>query len=283
MVGSPKELEARLAASSKKIFVLDTNVLLHDPNAIFHFQEHDVVIPIVVIEEIDHFKKDQTEIGRNARTVSRQLDHLREKGSLSVGVKMDGGGTVKVDVAMHPLDLGIPSLDKHHADNHILACAQSLLKSRKEKVVLVTKDSNLRIKADAAGLRGEDYTTDMGEMEELYSGTSTMDVDGAQVDQLFDKGVAPPSDHRLNPNQFVTLQDRANPAIRPWAVSTKPMDSSAPSSDWSRPLESNPATASSSSPWNCPWMIPFRWSRCWARQAQANAIGHRRGPGAGGG
>ena len=201
-----------MAASSKKIFVLDTNVLLHDPNAIFHFQEHDVVIPIVVIEEIDHFKKDQTEIGRNARTVSRQLDHLREKGSLSVGVKMDGGGTVKVDVAMHPLDLGIPSLDKHHADNHILACAQSLLKSRKEKVVLVTKDSNLRIKADAAGLLAEDYTTDMVEMEELYSGTSTMDVDGAQIDQLFDKGMTPPEDHRLNPNQFVTLLDRANPS-----------------------------------------------------------------------
>ncbi len=201
-----------MAASSKKIFVLDTNVLLHDPNAIFHFQEHDVVIPIVVIEEIDHFKKDQTEIGRNARTVSRQLDHLREKGSLSLGVKMEGGGTVKVDVAMHPLDLGIPSLDKHHADNHILACAQSLLKSRKEKVVLVTKDSNLRIKADAAGLLAEDYTTDMVEMEELYSGTCTMDVDGAQIDQLFDKGMTPPVDHRLNPNQFVTLQDTANPS-----------------------------------------------------------------------
>ncbi len=201
-----------MAASSKKIFVLDTNVLLHDPNAIFHFQEHDVVIPIVVIEEIDHFKKDQTEIGRNARTVSRQLDHLREKGSLSLGVKMEGGGTVKVDVAMHPLDLGIPSLDKHHADNHILACAQSLLKSRKEKVVLVTKDSNLRIKADAAGLLAEDYTTDMVEMEELYSGTATMEVDGAQIDQLFDKGMAPPPEHRLNPNQFVTLQDRANPS-----------------------------------------------------------------------
>ncbi len=201
-----------MAASSKKVFVLDTNVLLHDPTAIFHFQEHDVVIPIVVIEEIDHFKKDQTEIGRNARTVSRQLDHLREKGSLSLGVKMDGGGTVKVDVAMHPLDLGIPSLDKHHADNHILACAQALLKSRKEKVVLVTKDSNLRIKADAAGLLAEDYTTDMVEMEELYSGTSTMDVDGAQIDQLFDKGMAPPADHRLNPNQFVTLQDKANPS-----------------------------------------------------------------------
>ncbi len=201
-----------MAASSKKIFVLDTNVLLHDPKAIFHFQEHDVVIPIVVIEEVDHFKKDQTEIGRNARTVSRHLDRLREKGSLNLGVQMEGGGSLRVDVAMHSLDLGIPSLDKHHADNQILACAHALLKQRKEKVVLVTKDTNLRIKADAAGLQAEDYTTDMVEMEELYSGTSTMEVDGAQIDQLFEKGLVPVSENNLFPNQFITLQDRANPS-----------------------------------------------------------------------
>ena len=85
--------------SSKKVFVLDTNVLLHDPMSIRHFQEHDIVIPIVVIEEIDTFKKDQTEIGRNARSVSRQLDKLRPGGSLSQGVAMEGGGTLKVDVA----------------------------------------------------------------------------------------------------------------------------------------------------------------------------------------
>ena len=72
--------------SSKKVFVLDTNVLLHDPNSILHFQEHDVVLPIVVIEEIDHFKKDQTEVGRNARAVSRLLDRLRTSGTLSRGV-----------------------------------------------------------------------------------------------------------------------------------------------------------------------------------------------------
>ena len=201
-----------MSASSKKVFVLDTNVLLHDPNSIFHFQEHDVVIPIVVIEEIDHFKKDQSEIGRNARTVSRHLDRLREKGSLNLGVKMEGGGTLKVDVAMHNLDVGIPTLDKHLADNQILACAQALLKTRKEKVVLVTKDTNLRIKADATGLQAEDYTTDMVEMEELYTGTATLDVDGAQIDQLFDKGLAPAAELRLHPNQFITLQDRGNPS-----------------------------------------------------------------------
>ena len=82
-----------MSASSKKVFVLDTNVLLHDPLSINHFQEHDIVIPIVVIEEIDTFKKDQSEIGRNARMVSRQLDKLRLHGSLSQGVVIwDLGG-----------------------------------------------------------------------------------------------------------------------------------------------------------------------------------------------
>ena len=159
--------------SSKKVFVLDTNVLLHDPNSILHFQEHDVVLPIVVIEEVDHFKKDQTEVGRNARSVSRLLDKLRATGSLSRGVPLDGGGTLKVDVAAHSLDIGILSADKHKADNQILACARELLHTCKDRVVLVTKDTNLRIKADAIGVQAEDYTTDRVEVDELYTGHKT--------------------------------------------------------------------------------------------------------------
>jgi PhoH-like ATPase len=201
-----------LAASSKKVFVLDTNVLLHDPKAIFHFQEHDVTIPIVVIEEVDHFKKDQSEIGRNARTVSRHLDRLRESGSLNQGVKLETGGTLKVDVAVHPLDIGIPSLDKHHADNQILACAFALLKTRKEKVVLVTKDTNLRIKADAAGLQAEDYTTDMVEMDELFTGARQVEVDASDLDRLFDGGLPNFADNPMLPNEFATLVDRVNPS-----------------------------------------------------------------------
>ncbi len=198
--------------SGKKVFVLDTNVLLHDPSSILHFQEHDVVIPIVVIEEVDHFKKDQTEVGRNARSVSRMLDRLRANGSLSRGVPLEGGGSLKVDVAAHSLDLGILSADKHKADNQILACARELLHTLKDHVVLVTKDSNLRIKADAIGVQAEDYTTDRVEMEELYAGHRTWEVDPAQVDLLYDGGLAPDPDLRLEPNQFVTLVDRTNPS-----------------------------------------------------------------------
>ncbi len=202
-----------MSASAKKVFVLDTNVLLHDPMSITHFQEHDVVLPIVVIEEIDAFKKDQTEVGRNARAVSRQLDKLRQGGSLSQGVTTEGGGTLTVDVTQHPLDLGLGMLDKHKADNQILACALSQLKVRKEKVVMVSKDTNLRIKADALGLQAEDYTTDRVRVDELYTGTAAWEVDPAQLDLLFDGGLVPappPEGPVLNPNQFVTLTDRTN-------------------------------------------------------------------------
>jgi len=122
-----------LVPSSKKVFVLDTNVLLHDPSSIMNFQEHEVVLPIVVIEEVDNFKKDQSEIGRNARTVSRLLDQMRQRGSLNQGVTLDSGGSLKVDIEIHDLEIGILSTDKHKADNQILACALHLLRTRKEK------------------------------------------------------------------------------------------------------------------------------------------------------
>mgnify|MGYP001457240584 CR=1 FL=1 len=197
-----------MAASSKKVFVLDTNVLLHDPTAIFHFQEHDIVIPIVVIEEVDTFKKDQTEIGRNARYVSRQLDKLRAQGSLNKGVQLEGGGVLRVDVTPYHGEGFV--LDKHKADNQILACAQELLKTRKERVVLVTKDTNLRIKADAIGLLAEDYTTDRIEMDELYTGTLQLTVEPEAITLMFDEGLLPPEGRELYPNQFLTLVDAHN-------------------------------------------------------------------------
>ncbi len=198
--------------SSKKVFVLDTNVLLHDPNSILSFQEHDVVLPIVVIEEVDHFKKDQTEVGRNARSVSRLLDKLRASGTLSRGVLLPGGGMLKVDVAAHNLDIGILSADKHKADNQILACARELLHTCKDRVVLVTKDTNLRIKADAIGVQAEDYTTDRVEMDELYTGHKVWEVDPAKVDLLYDGGLQPDPELALHPNQFLTLVDQTNPS-----------------------------------------------------------------------
>ena len=205
--------------SSKKVFVLDTNVLLHDPNSILHFQEHDVVLPIVVIEEVDHFKKDQTEVGRNARTVSRMLDRLRANGSLSRGVPLESGGSLKVDVAPHSLDLGILSADKNKADNQILACALELLKSCKERVVLVSKDTNLRIKADAIGVQAEDYTTDRVEMDELYTGHKSWEVDPARWTCSMMAASSRIPRCILNPTSSSLWWTRPIPATRPWPAS----------------------------------------------------------------
>ena len=124
----------------KKIFVLDTNVLLHDPQAIFAFQDNDVVIPIVVIEELDKFKKGIDEIGRNARLISRILDEHRLKGKLSQGVQLKGGGCLRVELNHQSSELLPSELIATKADNRILATALNL-KHDNLPVILVTEDT----------------------------------------------------------------------------------------------------------------------------------------------
>ncbi len=140
----------------KKTFVLDTNVLLHDPECLFRFHEHDVVVPIATIEEVDRFKKELTEVGRNARHVSRHLDRLRAEGRLTDGVPTPGGGTLRIHLGLAaPEDW--PFIERPStADMRILALAFGLHRLQ-PPVVFITKDSNLRIKADALGLESEDY------------------------------------------------------------------------------------------------------------------------------
>jgi PhoH-like ATPase len=195
----------------KKIFVIDTNVLLHDPRAIFSFEENDVIIPIVVIEELDKFKKGIDEIGRNARQVSRILDEFRQKGKLSQGVQLDGGGNLRVELN-HQSPQHLPNeLIATKADNRILATALNL-KHDNLPVVLVTKDTNLRIKADALGLRAEDYESDTIMLDELYAGETELSVDPGVIDEFYAEGELPPADPKPYPNQFVLVKNSANPS-----------------------------------------------------------------------
>jgi PhoH-like ATPase len=195
----------------KKIFVLDTNVLLHDPRAIFSFQDNDVVIPIVVIEELDKFKKDVNENGRNARQVSRILDEYRQKGKLSQGVQLDGGGKLWVELNHQSPERLPGELIAAKADNRILATALNL-KHDDLPVILVTKDTNLRIKADALGMRAEDYETETIMIDELYSGETERSVEPGAIDAFYAKGELQPSGPDLFPNQFVMLRDGVNPS-----------------------------------------------------------------------
>ena len=132
----------------EKTFVLDTNVILFDPTAIFKFGSNKVSIPLVVVEEIDRFKKDQNENGRNARHFSRIIDDLRKKGSLAEGVELDNGGTLYLSVGAPEVFEDQKFIDLNVNDNVILNSAVKLDKAG-ENVLLVTKDINLGKREDA--------------------------------------------------------------------------------------------------------------------------------------
>ncbi|MRR53079.1 MAG: PhoH family protein [Deltaproteobacteria bacterium] len=196
-----------------KTFVLDTNVLLHDPHALFRFEENTILIPITVIEEIDRFKKDMNETGRNARQVSRILDELRQKGCLSAGITLESGGSLRVALLNNEMLRNIPSeLSDQKSDNRILAVALEVKKSAEQMpVILVTKDTNLRIKADAIGLDAQDYESDKVDISELYSGFSEFDVSSETVDRFYGQGWVEPEETLL-PNQYVVMRDAGNPS-----------------------------------------------------------------------
>ncbi|MEB3325788.1 MAG: PhoH family protein [Cyanobacteriota bacterium] len=207
----------------RKTFVLDTNVLLHDPQALTSFQDNDVVVPIEVVEEIDRFKRDPSEKGRNARQVSRLLDELREKGNLADGVTINeaNGGTLKVVFCRsETLQQLPPELKGGNGDNNILAVAleqrlQEVMGNHRP-VVLVTKDTNLRIKADAVGLIAQDYTTDKVDIADLYPGFCEVWASADQMDRVKSQGGLPQADlagghPELVANEGVTLVDQAQP------------------------------------------------------------------------
>lgn len=197
----------------KKTYVLDTNVLLHDPFALYKFMDNNIIIPLVVVEEIDKFKRDQSEVGRNARMVSRFLDREREKGSLNQGVMLEGGGYLKVEIQGKPIEIG--GSIGNAADNMILGVAEALTNGaadcQPEDCILVTKDSNLRIKADAIGIKAQDYRSDKVSKDDLYTGLTELDADGAWIDELHNQGTAPVRWEGLLPNQFVCLRRLENP------------------------------------------------------------------------
>jgi PhoH-like ATPase len=198
----------------KKNFVLDTNVLLHDPRSLFGFGDNNVVVPIYVIEEIDNFKRDLSTLGRNARQVSRYLDEFRGLGNLRDGVSL---GTDKGALRVLFTDRQLPRelADGHSTDNKILAVALDL-KDREKALpaVFVSKDTNLRIRADALGLHAEDYDVEAVTLDELWSGVAELEVDSQQVNDFYTTGFVARSgadDDAPPPNEYVVLRDRANP------------------------------------------------------------------------
>lgn len=163
-----------------KLYVLDTNVLLHDPTSIFRFQEHDIYLPMMTLEELDNHKSGMTDVARNARQVSRTLDGILQnlEGPIDKGIPLEtlnhGEATGRLFIQTKPFDGKLPMLPQGKADNQILSVVEGLKESVKDRdVVLVSKDINMRLKAAALNLVAEDYYNDkmIEDSDILYSGT----------------------------------------------------------------------------------------------------------------
>lgn len=220
-----------------KTFVLDTNVLLHNPNALFVFKEHDVVIPFAVVEELDAMKRKDDDLGRNARETIRHLDRLRNRGRLTDGVPWGefsptvgaassagavSGGTVRIDI----LDHERPAvLNEDSPDNRIIATAWHLHQTGL-RTVFVSKDISARIKSDALGITTEDFENQKVDADRLYTGFITADAPGELIDEMYRDRMLPmsrltdalaattadgrPYQRDLTPNQFLVLKDTSD-------------------------------------------------------------------------
>jgi PhoH-like ATPase len=197
----------------KKIFVLDTNILLNDPNSIFAFEENEVVIPITCIQEIDKFKRDQNERGRNARAVGRYLDRIRREShnTLSEGISTEKGGIIRVDIGLDALR-NYPHLNGEITnDDRILAVALSVKKQADTTpVVFLTRDTNLRIRADAIGINAQDYISDHTDIEALYSGVKELQVPGSTIAELYKNGEILINSEGLYSNEFVLFRNQTD-------------------------------------------------------------------------
>ena len=192
--------------SKPKKIVLDTSTLLYDALAFKVFDSSDIYIPFSVLEEIDTFKRDMGEKGRNARQFNRFIDNLRNKGSLIKGVSLESNSCLFICL---DLPVSIPELDLSKVDHRILATALYLKKHNPSAhVELVTKDINLRIKADVFGIPAKDYDPEpTPDFEDLYTGVRSLNVDGTQLQLFRDKKFISIEDNKLYPNQYVILKE----------------------------------------------------------------------------
>ncbi len=214
----------KINKSSRKTFVLDTNVILHDSTCISQFQEHDIVIPITVIEELDHFKRGSQVINLNAREFARRLDSLTGSALFNGGVPM-GKGRGKVSIALsRGLSDEIREIFKEdNPDHRILSTALEVKKKKQnDSVVLISKDVNLRMKAKAVGVLAEDYSTDkINNVEELYSGKETIEnYNHDLIEKLYQppfeipvKSSLKKSKSEIVPNKYFVLRNSSHSVL----------------------------------------------------------------------
>ena len=203
---------------AKKNYVLDTSVYLTDADALYKFGNHDIFIPLKVLEEIDKHKKRQDSVGINARKIIRTLDELRAKGNLQKGVRLGKGLGLLSAVSYEVLkDVVFPSdLDLSIPDHMIIATAMAVRQESTRKTCVVSRDINMRVICDSIGMPSEDYTTErvVHSSDELYSGLAVHLVDDQVIDRFYeDEDILIGEDEiegQWHPNQYVLMVSNAN-------------------------------------------------------------------------
>jgi len=191
---------------ARKSFVIDTNVLLHDPDAILKFRDNDVIIPLVVLEELDGMKRLSDELGKNARQVLRYIDGLknRKTGDFNQGMQLEHGILVKIFVDIKPLDKNGFSLPLDRNSNKILFVAYKL-REMQQQVVVVSKDFVMRVKAEAIGIESEDYEGLKVAYDQIYRGYRKLEVPKRDIDLFYKDGFLPIELTNLQPNEYCHL------------------------------------------------------------------------------
>ncbi|MFC1548879.1 PhoH family protein [Candidatus Omnitrophota bacterium] len=195
----------------RKTFVLDTNVIIHNPNALISFGDNIVLLPIEVLEELDTFKRNHDERGRNARIAIRMLDKMRRKGEPGEGFPLDNGGILRIATGIDYNRAAELGLSKSVADNRILLTAY-IHKEKGENVIFVSKDINARIKGDALGVASVDFEKQKIDFEHLYSGWHPLEVNRRDIDAFYkQKKFEVKKEGGFQPNEFALLVDKEDP------------------------------------------------------------------------
>ena len=198
-----------------KNYILDTNVIVHDPECFYNFEDNNVIIPIVTLEELDHIKNREGMVGYHARIAARELNILRGMGSLEEGVRLPGGGLLRVELNHMDMSAFPKGIDLSGNDIRIIAVARNIQnEDLSTKTILVTKDVYMVLKADTFGVSAEDYTNDKIKADALYAGYRDLQLSSDEMNKIYKSGLPVNDDwydEPLNPNEFVHAKSHDEP------------------------------------------------------------------------
>lgn len=196
-----------------KNYVIDTNVMIHDPNFLYSFSDNHIIIPIIAIEELDNLKRREGLVGFNARLVAKELQYIMQKGDIQKGIELKTGGTVRVE--LNHLDMSwLPNgLDSGKNDTKIIAVAKNLAAAETIPTILVTKDLYMSIKASSLGVESQDYQNDKINTEEIFTGYRDYEMLSEKIDMIYMGGLDLPEDlvGKIYPNEFIHIKSSDKP------------------------------------------------------------------------